>query len=198
MVTAKIDVKADTGVGGKPDVEAAAKAELPPLPVDVDLGQLQWLLGDVTKARITQLTHQGVVIRTARNRYALRSVPNYFTWLRQANAGPDGWNRARTALVEERALAAQAARLEREGQVAQISDFVEIMQALFRLVRDRALALPAKLSPLAYQCDSIPATYKLLDLEVREWLTNLSETKVIDDLKRRSERGNGKRTRKAG
>ena len=71
MVTAKIDVKADTEVGGKPDVEAAAKAQPPPLPVGLVSASCNgcWVTSRRAPRRAAAAP-PGIVIRTARDRYA--------------------------------------------------------------------------------------------------------------------------------
>ena len=78
-------------------------------------------------------------------------------------------------------------RAEREGQVARIEDFASIMREMFLLVRNRALALPSKIVPRLYGAASRARMFEILDCEVREWLTELSETLVINSLTGRND-----------
>jgi hypothetical protein len=56
------------------------------------------------------------------------------------------------------------------------------MREMFLLVRNRALALPSKIVPRLYGAASRARMSEILDCEVREWLTELSETRVMNSL----------------
>ena len=143
--------------------------------------QLRWLLG-LSNSRLEQFTTAGIIIRIEKGSYTANSIRRHVEFLRKAQDGSRDWQAVRTALAKEKLAMARLDRAEREGQVARTEDFVSNVRALFLLVRNRALALPR------LRGASTPAlTHEILDVEVREWLTELSETRVINSLTGRND-----------
>jgi hypothetical protein len=159
------------------------------LPSSLTSSQLRWALG-VTNSRLEQLTTAGIITRVEKGKYSIDSIPRYVKFQRDAQQGPSDWRSVRTALLKEKLSMVRLDRAERQGQVARIEDFVSIVRALFLLVRNRALALPSKIVPRLYAASSRARMSEILDYEVREWLTELSETRVMNSLTRRNGRGN--------
>jgi phage terminase Nu1 subunit (DNA packaging protein) len=153
------------------------------LPSNVTAAELMRLLG-VTRPRITQLEADGIVTRTGRNQYSIESVPRYVDWLRRGHEGPAAWNRARTRLAEERALAARQVRLEREGRLLPRDTVETLVGAVFRTVRDGFLGLGARLAPQLHAARSLPAVQNLIDERTREILSALAETEVSEVVRR--------------
>src|SRR5262249_7562341 len=122
------------------------KAKPKSLPTVVSLGELSWLL-DLSPSHITGLERDGVVKKTGRDQYELVSVPQYVSTMRQRGEGPASWNRARTTLAQERAMAARMARLERQGRLLPADEVRACWLAIATTVKTKMLALASKLAP---------------------------------------------------
>ena len=153
------------------------------LPDKISLADMRYLLG-LTSGHVNQLERDGTILKAERGMYSIESIPMYVRAMRKRGAGPDAWNRARTRLTEERALAARQARLEREGKLLPRDACVDVVSTTFRTVRDAFLALGARLAPQLHAAPSTPAVQALLDERIREVLTAVSQTEERETLRR--------------
>ena len=87
------------------------------LPLHLTAQQLCFLLG-VTPGRLSHLCGKGgPLVRLGRDRYAIDSVPNFVRLQRERGDRSHGFDKARTALMRERAAAYKAGQQQRERQL---------------------------------------------------------------------------------
>jgi hypothetical protein len=144
------------------------------LPATLSAAELCWVL-DLTISAVTLLEREGILAKSARDVYLLESIPAYIRSLRRRGEGPASWQKARTELAQERALAAKMVRLERQGELL-ARDVVELILANNnRTIRDALLGLGAKLAPMLRGTTSAAAIQALVDERVREILSGIAE-----------------------
>jgi phage terminase Nu1 subunit (DNA packaging protein) len=139
------------------------------------------LLG-FTRQRVNQLAKEGVLEKQAPGRFLLRkNIKKYIDYLRinQADEEEEG---ATAQYWEEKALHEKAKREMAELKLArqrnQLHDAADVEFALTNMLatfRNRILGIPGKLAPQLLGVDSLAELQELIDKELREALTELSE-----------------------
>ena len=107
----------------------------------------------------------------------------------EGNASKLDYEEARRRKVAADALLAEQKAAMRAGELIPKEDFVVAMQTVFAHCRARLLAIPAKLAPTIYHCESVPAAKEKITEVIRDALQELSETRVVStttDPKRRA------------
>jgi phage terminase Nu1 subunit (DNA packaging protein) len=160
------------------------------LPETVSLSDLRSIFGGVVPSYIYTLEKEGVVEKVGHDAYSFASIANYIKWLRKGHEGPQAWNRARTGLAEERAQMARMDRAEREGRTLDVADVQSTWVAVATTIRNKFLALAAKLAPRLASVRSAVEAQEIVHAEVLEILEELSSLQVRPAGKRRArERG---------
>lgn len=150
------------------------------LPADVSLADLCWLLG-CSKQRVAQLESAGIVEKTARDKYALTSLPRVFRFQREGGAAAQPLQDARAELIRERVAGARMTRLEREGRTLSIEELRATLLSVLVPLKRRAERLPTKLAPAIFGQRSVPAVQLILDREIRDWMTEIASADFFDE-----------------
>ena len=164
------------------------------LPTDVSLQEVCWLLG-VTKQRIDQLVAAGVVTKVARGRYSITSIPRFVETQRKGGTGPQTWQDVRTALAQEKLIAAQRQRYRDERLLIPTAAAIEAFRGVVRVLRDRMLGLPTRMAPRVHSARTVPEVQLVLEEAVREALETTSKMSN-EDILRKIEQLDRKETRR--
>ncbi|MEB3103072.1 hypothetical protein [Ferviditalea candida] len=141
--------------------------------------QLAELLG-LSPRRIQQLAEEGVIVKVARGQYkAADSIQNYIRYLQEKERATSD---DEIDYFKERALHEKVKREKAElelavmkGELHRSEDVKFVMNDMIAAFRSKVLALPSKLSPQLAGKTEIPVIQDLLNREVQEALTELSE-----------------------
>ncbi len=154
------------------------------LPATISAAALRWLL-NLSNARLEQLVTAGIVTRFGRGLYTITSVRAVVEEQRRVRAlGSSEFQRQRTELTRERALAARTARLEQEGRLLPRDLVDAAVCATFKTVRDRLLQVSTRSAPQAHGAASVPAAQSVIDQCVREALEGIAESGAPEVLAR--------------
>jgi hypothetical protein len=149
------------------------------LPPTLTAAQLGWLL-DLSPGRLTQLIPVGIVFRTERDTYDVRSIRNFVRWQRQSSAaGNQAWNDARTSLALERATIARLDREEREGELIPVKEVIAINTTIAARVRDLFLGVPARLAVRVAAAQNPAEAEQIMYAAVVEVLEELSAMQAV-------------------
>jgi phage terminase Nu1 subunit (DNA packaging protein) len=144
------------------------------LPETISLDELRVLLGGVTVSHVNGLQRQGILEKTERGTYTLKSVPAYIRWLRQVGAGPASWQEARTALTNERVALLRLERGEREGRLLDRDDVRSMNISIASTVKARMLSVGSRVAPSIIGLRSPAEAQAIVDEAVREGLAELA------------------------
>lgn len=144
--------------------------------LSVSQSELAALL-DITAARVSQLTTEGVCIKAPKGGYRLHeSVRNYIGRLRKGDS--------KSADAKERLMLARAELAEmeakvRSGELIQVADVERHWTDLMLNFRQRMLSLPHRAAPMAAADSDVKSVHALIEGLVNEALQEL-ETSEID------------------
>lgn len=135
-----------------------------------------------TRQRINQLAKEGVLEKQAPGRFLLLlNIKKYIEYMRVGQADKEEES-ATAQYWEEKALHEKAKRKIAELKLARISnqlhDATDIEYVLTNMLvtfRNRILGIPGKLAPQLLGVNSLTEIQELIDRELREALTELSE-----------------------
>ena len=113
-----------------------------------------------------------------------------------AEHGAGDYGRARTEWMQERARAAKIDRLEREGSLVSVEDVQTTVTTMFSAVKMYFLGTPTKLAPRLAGLPSVPAMQAVLEREVRQILTELSEAGAMARIRQAARAKRGRRADK--
>src|SRR5262249_42042743 len=121
------------------------------LPTQVSTGELATLLG-VTNQTINGLTKAGVLTQIARGRYDLAATVQGFWRFKERSATQRArigspYHAARTRKMEADAVIAEMNARQRRCELAEVDDVVGVVGAMVLVVRQRLLAMPARVTP---------------------------------------------------
>jgi hypothetical protein len=158
-----------------------AEPKTPPgLPDEVNADQLMWLLGGVSRGRISQMESDGVIERAGKNRYKLNSVPAAFIWLRSRDTDQtDEWRKARVRWMNEKSRLTELERLRAEGEYLPKAQVLEGWSRLVMVCRQRLLALPSKIAVQVKMATTIAKVAEIIRREIYEALAELSRVEVF-------------------
>jgi hypothetical protein len=148
-------------------------------PPDLSTQELQYLLGDISRARLAQLEQAGVIKRTAHGRYATSSIPAFVKLQREAGAGPEALQDAKLDLLLQKVTMGKLDLEERQGKLVSIDEVREGWSAIVSMVRQRILALPSKLAPRLLGKHHAGEVESILRVGVYEALEDLSNPVTI-------------------
>jgi hypothetical protein len=147
------------------------------LPPDLALAELRWMLGDLTRARISQLEKAGIVTRTERGRYSLDSVPRFLKLIKDAGSGPKELQDAKLELLVEKVLMARLERERMEGKFGDLDALDEkwkqAVSMTVSVTRAHLLAVPSKYAPRLIMKQTPAEVFVILNQGIREALENL-------------------------
>ncbi|MCC6780930.1 MAG: hypothetical protein IT537_30525 [Hyphomicrobiales bacterium] len=151
------------------------------IPAELSLDALRWLLGDLSKQRISQLVDEGLVERLGQDRYSVGSVPAVLRAMRQAAAGPRDWQDARTELARERAAAAKMKREEIEGDLLPTKGVLAWTTSVARTVTTRLLMVPTKVAPRLVHEKNAGKIEAIIREAISEALEEIAKLEVVPD-----------------
>jgi len=134
----------------------------------------------LTSRRVRQLVEEGIIERVGHGRFQLIETTNkYITYLRLASENEDSLEET---LGYEKFLHERAKREKAELQLAHIKnqmhrseDIEQVMNSMLSNFRARLLALPSKVAPSLVARENINMIEHLIQDEIYEALTELSE-----------------------
>jgi hypothetical protein len=90
----------------------------------------------------------------------------------------DAYTTSRTLLARERARLLQLRRQETEGKLAPIEILADTLRNMALFLRAAALALPTKCAPRLVMLRTPGEAKAVLEAEIRDWLTDISNTRI--------------------
>lgn len=136
----------------------------------------QWLC--LTERRVRQLRDEGVIVEARPGLYELQpTVARYITYI--GGAGKETLTNERMKLTRAKREAAELENELRKGEVHRTEDIERGIKSMFLNIRNRFLALPAKLSPtLATMGGNQTGIFDELKQAIDEILEEMSDYRV--------------------
>jgi len=138
---------------------------------------------DLTPARISQLTSQGVIPRQERNRYEIVPVVRaYIRFLRdrtvRGDVHGDDYSTYRTRLTKARAEMAEKENAQLDSKLIPADDAKDAWTAMVANARARLLSIPNKIAPLVCAAETINEAREIIKIEIYEALNELANVEI--------------------
>jgi hypothetical protein len=138
---------------------------------------------DLTPARISQLTSQGVIPRQERGRYEVVPVVRaYIKFLREravrGDVHGDDYSTHRTRLTKARADITEMERAQMENRLIPSSDVELTWNSLVSNARNRLIAIPTKVAPVVYASKNLNEIRDIIKDEIYSALDELANAEV--------------------
>lgn len=138
---------------------------------------------DLTPARISQLTSQGVIPRQERNRYEVVPVVRaYIKFLREraikGDVGGDDYSAHRARLTKARADITEMERSQMESKLIPADDVESTWNSMISNARNRLIAIPTKVAPSVYASKNLNEIRDIIKTEIYQALDELADADV--------------------
>ena len=138
---------------------------------------------DLTPARISQLTSQGVIPRQERGRYEVVPVVRaYIKFLREravrGDVHGDDYSTHRTRLTKARADITEMERAQMENRLIPSTDVELAWNSIVSNARNRLIAIPTKVAPVVFASKNLNEIRDIIKDEIYAALDELANAEV--------------------
>lgn len=138
---------------------------------------------DLTPARISQLTSQGVIPRQERGRYEVVPVVRaYIKFLREravrGDVHGDDYSTHRTRLTKARADITEMERAQMENRLIPSSDVEVTWNSIVSNARNRLIAIPTKVAPQVFASKNLNEIRDIIKEEIYSALDELANAEI--------------------
>lgn len=138
---------------------------------------------DLTPARISQLTSQGVIPRQERGRYEVVPVVRaYIKFLREravrGDVHGDDYSTHRTRLTKARADITEMERAQMENRLIPSTDVELAWNSIVSNARNRLIAIPTKVAPVVFASKNLNEIRDIIKDEIYSALDELANAEI--------------------
>ena len=157
------------------------------IPKQISTSDLAALFG-IDKRTIAKLAEKQVLQREGRGTFDMGASVRAYVAHREAvvaaEHGTGTYAEARTEWMQEKAAAARIDRVEKQGKLVNVDIVRDQMVSLIGIVRTYFLGCPVKLAPRLVGLKTTVEFQQVLDREVRQILTEISDVAVRSRIRR--------------
>ncbi len=133
---------------------------------------------DLNVRHVIRLANDGVVVRDAAGYHLIKSINGYCRY-RHAQQGRDGgFMKQRARFIGVRADIAEMERERLSGVMVNAEVCESNWRKIAALIQRRCLQIPGTVTPRLMKCTKPTEAHAVIDAEIRQALTELSETEI--------------------
>ena len=134
---------------------------------------------DLDVRHVQRLASEGVLAKDGRGNYHLiRSINGYCRYFHERQGRDSGFTKQRARFIGARADLAEMELRRRSATLVNAADVQWNWRKLVALIKRRCMQIPGAVAPRLMKCTKPTEVYAVIDAEIRQALTELSETEV--------------------